>query len=185
MNTINENTLESNENNEYSEACNDYVNIFDNIYTNNHIQILKALMPFMSTSSSYFLPVFIKYLELQYTLHLIESNSNSYQKNEIRIAQSNYSENNNTANNIQEIYNAINKYLAPGEAKSMSKIINTLNSIKNFQEMQQIMELINSEGQNDAKSEAGNIVNSLNNSTISSSNSIEDLFQLINLINKK
>ena len=35
---------------------NDYVLAFDHFYTNNHIQILKSLLPFMESGSSQMLP---------------------------------------------------------------------------------------------------------------------------------
>ena len=42
---------------------NDYTLVFDHFYTNNHIQILKSLLPFFGTGASSYLPILIKYLE--------------------------------------------------------------------------------------------------------------------------
>ena len=45
---------------------NDYTLVFDHFYTNNHIQILKSLLPFFDDQNTSFLPILIKYLELQH-----------------------------------------------------------------------------------------------------------------------
>lgn len=50
---------------------NDYVLVFDHFYTNNHIQIMKTLLPYIDSAAMPMLPVMIKYLELQYTIKLV------------------------------------------------------------------------------------------------------------------
>ena len=50
---------------------NDYVLVFDHFYTNNHIQIMKTLLPYIDSAAMPMLPVMIKYMELQYTMKLI------------------------------------------------------------------------------------------------------------------
>lgn len=46
----------------------DRVLAFDTLFTNNHIKMLKIVMPFFDASMQHYLAVYIKYLELQYTL---------------------------------------------------------------------------------------------------------------------
>ena len=54
---------------------NDYVLVFDHFYTNNHIQIMKTLLPYIDSAAMSMLPVMIKYMELQYTIKLIRKNA--------------------------------------------------------------------------------------------------------------
>ena len=46
---------------------NDYVLVFDHFYTNNHIQIMKTLLPYIDSAAMSMLPVMIKYMELKCT----------------------------------------------------------------------------------------------------------------------
>lgn len=51
----------------------DKIAAFDTLYTNNHIQMLKILFPNVQKEFRHRLAVYIKYLELQYTISLRES----------------------------------------------------------------------------------------------------------------
>lgn len=46
----------------------DKILAFDTLFTNNHIQMLKILMPLFDVSVQRHIAVYIKYLELQYTI---------------------------------------------------------------------------------------------------------------------
>lgn len=50
----------------------DKIAAFDTLYTTNHIQMLKILFPIVKKELRHHLAVYIKYLELQYTLSLRE-----------------------------------------------------------------------------------------------------------------
>jgi hypothetical protein len=129
---------------------NDYVLAFDHFYTNNHIQILKSVMPFINTESASMLPVLIKYLELKYTLSMVGANvhkpmenihaSSLYSEND--TVNPNGNTNNNAIGNIETIYNAIHRYLAPNEDKSFSQLVNAMKTMKSVREMQAMMELM-------------------------------------------
>ena len=47
--------------------------IFDSLYTNNHIQMLKIIYGVLPVKVQQKLAPFIKYLELQYSLQLVRS----------------------------------------------------------------------------------------------------------------
>ena len=130
---------------------NDYVLAFDHFYTNNHIQILKSLLPFIKGENSGMFPVFIKYMELKYTLLLAK-------KKGIGIfagsAKNDKKNSEGIEDNIENIYNAIRRYLAPDEDKKFSQIISAIQTMKNVREMQQMMEMmqsLNPDGENDGK----------------------------------
>jgi hypothetical protein len=132
---------------------NDYVLAFDHFYTNNHIQILKSVLPFINAESASMLPVLIKYLELKYTMSLIGADNSQnpigkvLHKANTNIHASNTESGNEPKmdtpfGNIENIYNAIRRYLAPNEDKSLSQLVNAVNTMKSVREMQAMMELL-------------------------------------------
>lgn len=177
---------------ECSTSDEDYVSIFDHLYTNNHIQILKSLLPFMETSDTLYLPILIKYMELKYTISLLQHSRKNTTSNEIRIAQkSNPNESKfNTNMNLNDIYKIIHKYLAPNEDKAFSNILNAMQTIKNFQEMQSLMESfrkLNSDNDSHSNPDLNNILNFISeNNSISNNNNIniEELMQLFSMFNQ-
>ena len=121
---------------------NDYVLAFDHFYTTNHIQILKSLLPFMDSNNSNMMPALIKYMELQYTLSLINKGNSAFTSG-IRACSTSSDPKSNAepAEHIENIYKAVRKYLAPNEEKGFQQILSALNTMKNMREMQQMMEL--------------------------------------------
>ena len=124
---------------------NDYVLTFDHFYTTNHIQILKSLMPFMDGEISKMLPAVIKYLELKYTLSLINSKSPSFTSGiNACSSSSDHKQTTEPTENLENIYKAIHKYLAPDEEKNFQQILSAVRTMKNMREMQQMLELFQS-----------------------------------------
>ncbi|MBO5032098.1 MAG: hypothetical protein J6C19_13365 [Lachnospiraceae bacterium] len=123
---------------------NDYVLAFDHFYTTNHIQILKSLLPFMDNDSFSMLPALIKYMELEYTLSLINKGRSGFSGGIRASSTSDSKLGSNPAENMENIYKAIHKYLAPNEEKSFSQILSAFKTMKNVREMQQMMELFQS-----------------------------------------
>lgn len=126
---------------------NDYVLAFDHFYTTNHIQILKSLLPFIEGKNASMLPVLIKYMELKYTLTLVNKNIYSINNNGI-YASSSKDQNEKKAGeigeNIERIYHAVHRYLAPDEEKQLSQIMSAMQTMKNMREMQQMLEMLQS-----------------------------------------
>jgi hypothetical protein len=122
---------------------NDYVFAFDHFYTNNHIQILKSVMPFINAESSSMLPVLIKYLELKYTMSLVGTKDNSKRNiNASSMDSGNKPKADITFGNIENIYNAIRRYLSPNEDKSFSQLVSALNTAKSVREMQTMLDML-------------------------------------------
>ena len=162
---------------------NDYVLAFDHLYTNNHIQILKSLLPFIESDTFNKLPVLIKYMELKYTISLCNDGKQSL-KDGINACSKNSFDNNIDFNeNLEKMYNAIHKYLAPDEEKSLSQILSAFNTMKNIREMQQMMELFQSMNPDSNLSENMENINNLGNLNFNNMD-IADIMQLINGINK-
>jgi len=124
---------------------NDYVLAFDHFYTTNHIQILKSLLPFMDNDNFRMLPVLIKYMELKYTLSLLNKGTLGFTSGiHASSLDADTKPNTDMAENLENIYKAIHKYLAPNEEKSFKQILSALRTMKNMREMQQMMELFQS-----------------------------------------
>lgn len=121
---------------EEHENDSDYVLVFDHFYTNNHIQILKTLLPYMNSEAMSMLPVMIKYMELQYTLQLIRQKSKPKPSALSACSQD--------SPDIETIFQAIRKYLAPGEEKGFQQIIQLMHTMDNVRQMQQMMEVMQS-----------------------------------------
>lgn len=119
---------------------NDYVLAFDHFYTTNHIQILKSILPFMDNGNLGMMPALIKYMEFKYTLSLINKGTSAFAGG-IKACSAPSDPGMGTVENIENIYKAIHKYLAPGEEKNFQQIISAINTMKNMREMQQMMEL--------------------------------------------
>lgn len=125
---------------------NDYVLAFDHFYTTNHIQILKSLLPFIPDENIQILPAMIKYMELKYTLSLINSGKRPIHTDGLSACSTNSqgTDADNMSDTLEQIYNAVHRYLAPDEEKSFGQILSAMRTMKNMREMQQMMELIQS-----------------------------------------
>ena len=126
---------------------NDYVLAFDHFYTTNHIQILKSLLPFIDGKNARLLPALIKYMELQYTLTLIEKSNFSMKDNDIFASSHKEQQEKNgdgSGAQIEQIYGAVRRYLAPDEDKQFSQMISAIRTMKNMREMQQMLEMLQS-----------------------------------------
>lgn len=165
---------------------NDYVLAFDHFYTTNHIQILKSLIPFMENGSSQMLPALIKYMELKHTLSMIQSGKRPISQGISACSSSPFGQGaSELGDNLEQIYNAIHRYLAPGEEKSFHQILSAFRTMKNVQEMQQMMELMQSLNPDmDFSSGMENIGNmgnmNLNDVNINNINDMMQLFQSMN-----
>lgn len=143
---------------------NDYVLAFDHFYTTNHIQILKSLLPFMENGNFRMLPVLIKYMEFQYTLSLLNKGGPSFSGGIHASSLDSGTKSATTtdpAENLEQIYKAVHKYLAPNEDQSFNQILSAIKTMKNLREMQQMMELIQSLTDANPNMDLGNMMENL------------------------
>lgn len=92
------------------------------------------------------LPALIKYMELQYTLTLIKKGSKPMEDADIHACSKGKSEKDGKEmeDNIEQIYNAVHRYLAPSEEKEFSQLLSAMRTMKNMREMQQMLEMLQS-----------------------------------------
>lgn len=154
---------------------NDYTLVFDHFYTTNHIQILKSLLPFFHTGLFSYLPVLIKYLELQHTLELTKKRMQPL--NHGIYAASNQS------HDLDEIYKAIKKYLTPEEEKNIHQILNMMHTLENVKEMQKMMEFFQNMSDDDSSSSNPFPDLSMFENIMGNNMNMADIMQFFNNIN--
>ena len=141
---------------------NDYVLAFDHFYTTNHIQILKSLLPFMDSDHFRMLPVLIKYMELKYTMSLFGKGNLEFTSGiHASSLDTDTKTSTDVAENLENIYKAVHRYLAPNEEKSFNQILSAIRTMKNVREMQQMMELFQSLNPDMGNMDIGSVMENL------------------------
>lgn len=103
---------------------------FDALYTTNQMQKLKVLLPYLEPSMQKHLAVYIKYMELQYTMNYVKRHTatlcgcelTQYEKPDIR-----------------ELCRQLRRYSTPEEIRQLEQIENVLQTMETVQEMTQTM----------------------------------------------
>jgi hypothetical protein len=118
----------------------DKVSAFDTLFTNSHIQMLKILMPYFDHSLHKNLAIYIKYLELQYTISFLNKYPYaSVGKEEITPKNP----------DLFQILGELSPFLPPKEREKlegMQNLFQTFENYKNMMEMVQSMKEIFPDG---------------------------------------
>lgn len=112
------------------ESGQDKISAFDTLFTNNHIQMLKILYSHLDINARKTIAVYIKFLELQYTLAFFRQTS-----------VSSHNDRHNSPD-IATICEEIMPFCDMKEQEKLQSIINMIKNYENMQEMMQMMELI-------------------------------------------
>ena len=148
---------------------NDYINyvkIFDEFYTTNHIEILKTILPHLNLSEQLFLPVIIKFLELEDAIAKQKAGCCPWNCRVTPIHED--------SGNFQQIYQAIEPYLTPSESQTIQQILQFKSQMENIKQMQQMMSLFQDLNQDNKTEEK-------DNSSPFDDNSL-DLFKIMQLM---
>lgn len=112
------------------EPCeNEAIAAFDTLYTQNHIQILKVLLPYFDPASQKSIAVWIKYMELQYTMSCA-----SLTPAMICCEASEKPD-------IADIFEKIKNFCTPQERAVFGQICSMKKSLEMYEEMKGMMEL--------------------------------------------
>ena len=115
------------------EKDNDAVLLFDTLYTTNHIQMLKVLIPYLQEDMRTNIAIYIKFQEFQYTLEYTKKHNVSlYSQSERGLKDL----------DISKIYNSIKPYCTESEKQMLSKIMSFKNGFEKYQEFAKIMPLL-------------------------------------------
>lgn len=100
----------------------DKIQAFDTLFTNNHIQMYKILLPYFESDIQKNLAIYIKYMEFEYTRTYFKLHPYAYTPKESAA---------DTNSLLQEIL----PFCAGDEKKRVNKLMEMVNSMKNAQEM--------------------------------------------------
>ena len=106
---------------------------FDALYTTNQIQKLKILLPYIDSAIQKQLAVYIKYLELQYTMDYI-------QKHPIQICGCSREEIHPA--DLKKLCRQLCLYSTPDEIRQLEQLQSMLQTMENLQEMNQTLNTI-------------------------------------------
>ena len=112
----------------HEEAAN--VMAFDALYTTNQIQKLKVLLPYIEPSMQKNMAVYIKYMELQYTMRYVRRHPFQISGCSIRDEQKQKPD-------LQSLCLQLGLYSSPEEIRQLEQFRNMLQTMETFQEMSQ------------------------------------------------
>ena len=110
---------------------------FDTLYTQNHIQILKILLPYFDPYGQSHLAVWIKYLELRYTLEYVSRHPSPPYKNQTSGTSS---------PDFAVLFEQIKNFVLPGKKQLFGELLNLQKNLELFEEMKMIAAVRNVEG---------------------------------------
>lgn len=111
---------------------NEAVIAFDTLYTQNHIQILKILLPYFDPYGQNHLAVWIKYLELRYTLEYVSRHPSPPYKNQTSGTSS---------PDFAVLFEQIKNFCSPQEKALFGELLNLQKNLEIFEEMKGMMQL--------------------------------------------
>lgn len=119
---------------------NSKVSAFDSLFCSNHIQILKVLLPYTDNQTQKFLAVYIKFLELQYTIDF-------FQKHPYPLCgcfeSETFSQSNHSSNiNFGHICSELQPYCTAEERSRLEQICGIIKGMEMYQEMSRTMEMM-------------------------------------------
>lgn len=108
------------------------VTAFDTLFTNNHIQMLKILLPYMDDRIQKSMAVLIKFMELSYTMDFYRNNPFPLWS---RMEKP-------PALNISQLCGALLPFCTGAERKQLNTLQEMMKGMEMYQEMQNTMELM-------------------------------------------
>ncbi len=104
----------------------DKIQAFDTLFTNNHIQMYKIILPYFEPEMQKKLAVYIKYLEFEYTRTYFKLHPYAYTPKE-------------ESPDTSVLFEEIMPYCADDEKKRLNKLMDIIHNMKNAQEMMETM----------------------------------------------
>lgn len=110
---------------------------FDSLFTTNRIQLLKILLPRLAPDQQNVFAVYIKLLELQYTLSLLRRHPTARMMGDRKQLSADFIHGDNSG--TMELLDEMLPFSGP---KERARIENIKNMIMNLKKMQEMMEMI-------------------------------------------
>ncbi len=118
---------------------------FDTLFTTNHIQMLKILLTYLEPSQQKTMAVYIKFLELQYTLAFFRQHPSS----PLQFP-------NDEKPNVTKLCDEILPFCSPSQQEMLNNMKNMYQNFQNMQEMMQMAEMMKELFPNNDNSTDGN-----------------------------
>ena len=113
------------------------ITAFDSLFTTNRIQMLKILLPRLAPRQQSGFAVYIKLLELQYTLSFLRSHPGTRLMGNGKQLSADFFQGDNT-----DTFELLDEMLPFSGPQERARIENIKNMIANFKKMQEMMEMI-------------------------------------------
>lgn len=107
---------------------------FDTLFTNNHICMMKLLLPMLPPSNQKSIAIYIKYMELQYTLQYFVRHPQGFY---IPIPQTDAG-----PHDFNTLLETLFPYCTPREKENFTQMRNMFNTFRNMQNMMEMMNMI-------------------------------------------
>jgi hypothetical protein len=141
------------------------VTAFDAFFTTKHIQMLKLLLRYLDPSLQGHLAVYIKLLELKYTLNFFQNYSVSSMKFNPELGYPD--------GGINELLDELQPLCSPEELEKIQNLKKMYENLENMQEMMQILEMMQEispeffSGGSNAATDFSNLFSGINGSELS------------------
>ncbi len=112
----------------------DKVMAFDALFTTNHIQMLKLLLGYLEPPLQGQLAVYIKFLELQYTLSFFRDNPYA----SLSLCQ----EGSGSPGDFDGLLEDMLPFCSAAEKEKLQNMRNMMNNLKNMQEMMEMVQMM-------------------------------------------
>jgi len=110
----------------------DKILAFDTLFTTNHIQIMKILLNYVEPSQQKTMAVYIKFMELQYTISFFRKHPHSALPHSSK----------ETSFNASKLLEEIIPLCSPSEQEKFHQIKNMMGTYENMQEMMETMQMM-------------------------------------------
>ncbi len=111
----------------------DKIAVFDTLYTNNHIQMLKILIPVVGKEFRHNLAIYIKYMEFQYTISLAKSAPHTFNL---------CAESEKQPVDFFELCDELLPFCSEKEQSMLKNIKNIQGTLKQYKEMESAMKMM-------------------------------------------
>lgn len=106
------------------------IDVFDTLFTNNHICMMKLMLPLLPSSLQKNIAIYIKYLELQYTLQY-------FSRHPLGLMGTTSS---HMAGETDTVLNSMLPYCTPKERQNLTQIRNMIQTMENMKDMMEMLE---------------------------------------------
>jgi len=113
---------------------------FDSLFTTNRIQILKILLPRLAPEQQCGFAVYIKLLELQYTLTFLRNRPSARLFGDGKRLSANFFQGDNS--DTMELLDELLPFSSPEGRAKIENMKNMLNSMKKMQEMMEMIQMM-------------------------------------------